>query len=153
MLKIFSCVHLKTLSRYINFPIISSALLSHVPDIKADERGTCTLPETVAPVPQEIDPSKENSILFTYSVRWEVRWPPPPSRRSLPVSFGFINSCSLLHCRRAKWNGRLAGTRTSPWVTCRSTGSPSSTPWSWCSSCQVWLIFILMWLFTSTASK
>lgn len=42
-------------------------------DIKADEQRACTLPETIAPVPQEIDPTKENSILFTYSVRWEVR--------------------------------------------------------------------------------
>ncbi|KTG40331.1 hypothetical protein cypCar_00005290 [Cyprinus carpio] len=48
-----------------------------VDNIKADERNTCTLPETVAPIPQEIDPTKENRILFTYSVHWEeseVKW-------------------------------------------------------------------------------
>lgn len=81
------------------------------------------------------------SSLTLCAGRWDAS--PPPSR-SLPVLFGFINSCSLLHCRRVKWNGRLAGTHTSPWVTCRSTGSPSSTPWSWCSFCQVWLIFIFI---------
>ncbi len=46
---------------------------SRVLDIKADERNTCTIPEMVAHVPQEIDPTKESSFLLTYSVHWEVR--------------------------------------------------------------------------------
>ena len=43
------------------------------PDLKADEKGMCTLPEATGSAPQEIDPSKENQLLFTYSVHWEVR--------------------------------------------------------------------------------
>lgn len=42
-------------------------------DLKA--AGTdeaCTLPEASGSAPQEIDPAKENDVLFTYSVRWEV---------------------------------------------------------------------------------
>ncbi|TRY83645.1 hypothetical protein DNTS_017539 [Danionella cerebrum] len=61
--------------RVVRFEVMPKSV--KLDDIKADERGTCTLPETVAPVPQEIDASKENSILFTYSVHWqisEVKW-------------------------------------------------------------------------------
>lgn len=42
-------------------------------DLKADEKSMCTLPEATGSAPQEIDPSKENQLLFTYSVHWEVR--------------------------------------------------------------------------------
>ncbi|XP_016417510.1 transmembrane 9 superfamily member 4-like [Sinocyclocheilus rhinocerous] len=66
----------KTFSVYL-LPFCLFFLHSCVLDIKADERNTCTLPETVAPVPQEIDPTKENRIFFTYSVHWEeseVKW-------------------------------------------------------------------------------
>lgn len=42
-------------------------------DLKAVEKDkTCTLPEASGSAPQEIDPTKENEVLFTYSVRWEV---------------------------------------------------------------------------------
>uniref|UniRef100_A0A673GC22 Transmembrane 9 superfamily member n=1 Tax=Sinocyclocheilus rhinocerous TaxID=307959 RepID=A0A673GC22_9TELE len=61
--------------RVVRFEVMPKSV--KLEDIKADERNTCTLPETVAPVPQEIDPTKENSILFTYSVHWEeseVKW-------------------------------------------------------------------------------
>lgn len=34
--------------------------------------SSCTLPEASGSAPQEIDPSKENDVLFTYSVHWEV---------------------------------------------------------------------------------
>lgn len=34
--------------------------------------NTCTLPEASGAAPQEIDPTKENQVLFTYSVHWEV---------------------------------------------------------------------------------
>uniref|UniRef100_A0A3P8UYF9 Transmembrane 9 superfamily member n=1 Tax=Cynoglossus semilaevis TaxID=244447 RepID=A0A3P8UYF9_CYNSE len=44
-------------------------------DVEADK--TCTLPEASGSAPQEIDPTKENDVLFTYSVHWkesEVKW-------------------------------------------------------------------------------
>lgn len=37
--------------------------------------NSCTLPEASGSAPQEIDPSKENQVLFTYSVQWEVGAP------------------------------------------------------------------------------
>ncbi|MGH0176477.1 UNVERIFIED_CONTAM: hypothetical protein FKN15_077776 [Acipenser sinensis] len=46
-------------------------------NLKADNKGLCTLPEASGSVPQEIDPTKENQVLFTYSVHWEeslVKW-------------------------------------------------------------------------------
>lgn len=54
-------------------------------DIKADEKSSCTLPEGTSSSPQEIDPSKENQLYFTYSVHWEVRrgWSPWQGRRVL----------------------------------------------------------------------
>lgn len=54
-------------------------------DLKADEKSMCTLPEATGSAPQEIDPSKENQLLFTYSVHWEVR------NRSC------LAACALLH--------------------------------------------------------
>lgn len=42
-------------------------------DLKADEKSLCTLPDAAGSAPQEIDPSKENQLLFSYSVHWEVR--------------------------------------------------------------------------------
>lgn len=49
----------------------SSAWLSS--DLKAVVAdNTCTLPEASGSAPQEIDPTKENNVLFTYSVHWEV---------------------------------------------------------------------------------
>lgn len=42
-------------------------------DLKAVETDkSCTLPDASGSAPQEIDPAKENDVLFTYSVRWEV---------------------------------------------------------------------------------
>lgn len=41
-------------------------------DLKADEKSSCTLPEGTNSSPQEIDPTKENQLHFTYSVHWEV---------------------------------------------------------------------------------
>lgn len=44
-----------------------------ISDLKAVENDkTCTLPEASGSAPQEIDPNKENEVLFTYSVHWEV---------------------------------------------------------------------------------
>uniref|UniRef100_A0A8C7D9N7 Transmembrane 9 superfamily member n=1 Tax=Oncorhynchus kisutch TaxID=8019 RepID=A0A8C7D9N7_ONCKI len=46
-------------------------------DLKVADKGSCTLPEATNSAPQEIDPSKHNEVLFTYSVRWEesqVKW-------------------------------------------------------------------------------
>lgn len=42
-------------------------------DLKVDEKSSCTLPEGAKSSPQEIDPTKENQLYFTYSVHWEVR--------------------------------------------------------------------------------
>lgn len=80
-------------------------LHSCVLDIKADDRNTCTLPEMVAPVPQEIDPTKENRILFTYSVHWEVRHVAASIKNTacaLLILVRLIKGCSVLHCRRAR---------------------------------------------------
>lgn len=41
-------------------------------DLKAADKGACALPEATNSAPQEIDPSKDNEVLFTYSVHWEV---------------------------------------------------------------------------------
>uniref|UniRef100_A0A8B9R9F1 Transmembrane 9 superfamily member n=1 Tax=Astyanax mexicanus TaxID=7994 RepID=A0A8B9R9F1_ASTMX len=53
-------------------------LFPHVlSDLKPDGTGSCTLPDASGSAPQEIDPTKENSVLFTYSVHWEesqVKW-------------------------------------------------------------------------------
>ena len=47
--------------------------MSLLPDLKAVENDkTCSLPEASASAPQDIDPTKENEVLFTYSVHWEV---------------------------------------------------------------------------------
>ncbi|XP_064420685.1 transmembrane 9 superfamily member 4 isoform X3 [Latimeria chalumnae] len=46
-------------------------------DLKADKNGACTLPEPPSFSPQEIDATKENEVLFTYSVHWEesdIKW-------------------------------------------------------------------------------
>ncbi|KAJ8017171.1 hypothetical protein DPEC_G00014980 [Dallia pectoralis] len=46
-------------------------------DLKADDKGMCTLPVAMGSEPQEIDPTKENEVLFTYSIRWEesqIKW-------------------------------------------------------------------------------
>lgn len=40
-------------------------------DLKAVEKS-CILPDASGSAPQEIDPNKENEVLFTYSVHWEV---------------------------------------------------------------------------------
>lgn len=61
--------------RVVRFEVMPKSV--KLEDIKADERNTCTIPEMVAHVPQEIDPTKESSILLTYSVHWEeseVKW-------------------------------------------------------------------------------
>lgn len=46
--------------------LVSSDLNAVVTD------NSCTLPEASGAAPQEIDPTKENQVLFTYSVHWEV---------------------------------------------------------------------------------
>ncbi|XP_035513331.1 transmembrane 9 superfamily member 4 [Morone saxatilis] len=56
--------------RVVRFEVIPQSV--KVDDLKAGEKGTCTLPEASGSAPQEIDPTKENEVLFTYSVHWEV---------------------------------------------------------------------------------
>lgn len=42
-------------------------------DLKAAETDkTCTLPDVSGSAPLEIDPKRENEVLFTYSVHWMV---------------------------------------------------------------------------------
>ena len=52
----------------------TTLLSAFCPDLKPVERA-CTLPEASGSAPQEIDPSRENEVLFTYSVDWKVGVP------------------------------------------------------------------------------
>lgn len=57
------------------FVVVSMLVLTlcSLSDLKAVEKDkTCTLPEASGSAAQEIDPSRENEVLFTYSVHWEV---------------------------------------------------------------------------------
>ncbi|XP_043566435.1 transmembrane 9 superfamily member 4 isoform X1 [Chiloscyllium plagiosum] len=61
--------------RVVRFEVIPQSVKYE--DLKADEQGNCILPEAAGSLPQEIDPNKENDVLFTYSVRWEasvIKW-------------------------------------------------------------------------------
>ncbi|KAM7404214.1 hypothetical protein PAMP_011581 [Pampus punctatissimus] len=62
--------------RVVRFEVIPQSV--KVDDLKAVEKDkTCTLPEASGSAPQEIDPNKENEVLFTYSVHWEeseIKW-------------------------------------------------------------------------------
>ncbi|XP_015281663.1 PREDICTED: transmembrane 9 superfamily member 4 isoform X1 [Gekko japonicus] len=61
--------------RVVRFEVIPQSI--KLTDLKAEENGACTLPEAATSAPQEIDPTKENKLLFTYSVRWEesnIKW-------------------------------------------------------------------------------
>uniref|UniRef100_M3Z2F4 Transmembrane 9 superfamily member n=1 Tax=Mustela putorius furo TaxID=9669 RepID=M3Z2F4_MUSPF len=61
--------------RVVRFEVIPQSI--RLEDIKADEKSSCTLPEGTSSSPQEIDPSKENQLYFTYSVHWEesdIKW-------------------------------------------------------------------------------
>ncbi|XP_014829470.1 PREDICTED: transmembrane 9 superfamily member 4 [Poecilia mexicana] len=62
--------------RVVRFEVVPQSV--KVEDLKAVEtEKTCTLPEASGSAPQEIDPTKDNEILFTYSVTWkesEVKW-------------------------------------------------------------------------------
>lgn len=47
--------------------------LCHFLDLKAVEsENTCTLPEASGSAALEIDPARENEVLFSYSVHWKV---------------------------------------------------------------------------------
>ncbi|KAJ7332235.1 hypothetical protein JRQ81_014415 [Phrynocephalus forsythii] len=61
--------------RVVRFEVIPQSI--KLADLKADEKGACALPEAASSAPQEIDPTKENELLFTYSVHWEesnIKW-------------------------------------------------------------------------------
>uniref|UniRef100_A0A3Q2WTQ4 Transmembrane 9 superfamily member n=1 Tax=Haplochromis burtoni TaxID=8153 RepID=A0A3Q2WTQ4_HAPBU len=62
--------------RVVRFEVIPRSV--KVEDLKpAEALKTCTLPELSGSAAQEIDPTKENEVLFTYSVHWEeseVKW-------------------------------------------------------------------------------
>uniref|UniRef100_A0A3Q4N3Q0 Transmembrane 9 superfamily member n=1 Tax=Neolamprologus brichardi TaxID=32507 RepID=A0A3Q4N3Q0_NEOBR len=62
--------------RVVRFEVIPRSV--KVEDLKpAEALKTCTLPEASGSAAQEIDPTRENEVLFTYSVHWEeseVKW-------------------------------------------------------------------------------
>uniref|UniRef100_A0A673BG51 Transmembrane 9 superfamily member n=1 Tax=Sphaeramia orbicularis TaxID=375764 RepID=A0A673BG51_9TELE len=62
--------------RVVRFEVVPQSV--KIEDLKpVEEDKMCTLPEASGSAPQEIDPSKENEVLFTYSVSWkesEVKW-------------------------------------------------------------------------------
>ncbi|XP_078507902.1 transmembrane 9 superfamily member 4 [Lissotriton helveticus] len=61
--------------RVVRFEVIPQSI--KLSELKVNEKGTCTLPELFGNSPQEIDPTKENQLLFSYSVHWEqsdVKW-------------------------------------------------------------------------------
>ncbi|XP_003976709.2 transmembrane 9 superfamily member 4, partial [Takifugu rubripes] len=62
--------------RVVRFEVVPRSV--QVEDLKAVVTdNTCTLPEASGAAPQEIDPTKENQVLFTYSVHWEaseIKW-------------------------------------------------------------------------------
>ncbi|KAL2763845.1 transmembrane 9 superfamily member 4 isoform 1 precursor [Daubentonia madagascariensis] len=61
--------------RVVRFEVIPQSI--RLEDLKADEKSSCTLPEGTNSSPQEIDPTKENQLYFTYSVHWEesdIKW-------------------------------------------------------------------------------
>ncbi|GAB1287061.1 Transmembrane 9 superfamily member 4 [Apodemus speciosus] len=61
--------------RVVRFEVIPQSI--RLEDLKTDEKSSCTLPEGTNSLPQEIDPTKENQLYFTYSVHWEesdIKW-------------------------------------------------------------------------------
>ncbi|XP_032622312.1 transmembrane 9 superfamily member 4 isoform X3 [Chelonoidis abingdonii] len=61
--------------RVVRFEVVPQSI--KLEDLKADEKGTCMLPEAAGSAPQEIDPTKKNQLLFTYSVHWQesdIKW-------------------------------------------------------------------------------
>uniref|UniRef100_A0A2K6PB32 Transmembrane 9 superfamily member n=1 Tax=Rhinopithecus roxellana TaxID=61622 RepID=A0A2K6PB32_RHIRO len=61
--------------RVVRFEVIPQSI--RLEDLKTDEKSSCTLPEGTNSSPQEIDPTKENQLYFTYSVHWEesdIKW-------------------------------------------------------------------------------
>uniref|UniRef100_A0A8C5N436 Transmembrane 9 superfamily member n=1 Tax=Gouania willdenowi TaxID=441366 RepID=A0A8C5N436_GOUWI len=62
--------------RVVRFEVVPQSV--KVEDLKAVEKEmVCILPEASGSAAQEINPSKDNEVLFTYSVRWEeskVKW-------------------------------------------------------------------------------
>ncbi|XP_026547338.1 transmembrane 9 superfamily member 4-like, partial [Notechis scutatus] len=61
--------------RVVRFEVIPQSIA--LADMKVDEKGVCVLPEAASASAQEIDPTKPNELLFTYSVHWEesdVKW-------------------------------------------------------------------------------
>lgn len=61
--------------RVVRFEVIPQSI--RLEDLKTDEKSSCILPEGTNSSPQEIDPTKENQLYFTYSVHWEesdIKW-------------------------------------------------------------------------------
>ncbi|XP_039591366.1 transmembrane 9 superfamily member 4 [Polypterus senegalus] len=65
----------ETTFRVVRFEVVPQSVKQE--DLKVDDKGLCSLPEASSSSPQEIDPTKEHEVLFTYSVRWEessIKW-------------------------------------------------------------------------------
>ncbi|XP_073538899.1 transmembrane 9 superfamily member 4 [Phyllobates terribilis] len=61
--------------RVVRFEVIPQSI--KMDDLKATPDGSCTVPEGSNSAPQEIEPSKESKLRFTYSVHWEesdIKW-------------------------------------------------------------------------------
>ncbi|KPP66121.1 transmembrane 9 superfamily member 4-like [Scleropages formosus] len=61
--------------RVVRFEVIPQSV--KLEELKPDNKGSCILPDASGSAPLEIDPTKENEVLFTYSVHWEessVKW-------------------------------------------------------------------------------
>ncbi|XP_073436824.1 transmembrane 9 superfamily member 4 isoform X1 [Dendrobates tinctorius] len=61
--------------RVVRFEVIPQSI--KIDDLKGTQDGSCTVPEGSNSAPQEIEPSKENKLLFTYSVHWQesdIKW-------------------------------------------------------------------------------
>lgn len=60
--------------RVVRFEVLPQSI--KLEDLKTDDKGGCSMPEPPFPA-QEIDPTKENKVLFSYSVHWEesdIKW-------------------------------------------------------------------------------
>ncbi|CAJ0943548.1 unnamed protein product [Ranitomeya imitator] len=61
--------------RVVRFEVIPQSI--KMDDLKGTPDRSCTVPEGSNSAPQEIEPSKDNKLLFTYSVHWQesdIKW-------------------------------------------------------------------------------
>ncbi|XP_053571896.1 transmembrane 9 superfamily member 4 [Bombina bombina] len=61
--------------RVVRFEVIPQSI--RLEDLKGGDDKSCNIPESANSAPQVIDPTKENKLLFTYSVQWkesDIKW-------------------------------------------------------------------------------